>query len=180
MNFANQGKKSTQAVARLIEKSGAPIDYLRLAKLIYLADRQSIVSRGVPIVGGHYFSMRKGPTIGEIMDFVHQRSAPQWKETISPRYGNEIRLHAKPTYGALSRAELNILDSVVHTHMERTTEELVEWCHQNCPEYQQVSKNKRKPIQVESILKSAKKTARQIQKVIEEACEIEEMDQMLA
>lgn len=180
MNFPNQGKKATQAVARLIEKSGAPIDYLRLSKLVYLADRESILRRGVPIVGGHYFSMRKGPTIGEVMDFVNRRNAPQWKEMISPRFVNEIRLLGKAEYGALSQSELNILDSVVAQHSQSTTEELVEWCHQNCPEYEQVPPGKRKPIEVESILKGAKKGKRQIQKILQEAAEIEEMDELLA
>jgi uncharacterized phage-associated protein len=180
VNFPNQAKKATQAVARLIEKSGAPIDYLRLSKLVYLADRQSILDRGLPIVGGHYFSMSKGPTISEVMDFVNQRNAPQWKEMISPLYGHEIRIKGKPTYGALSQSELNILDSVVTQHAQSTTEELVDWCHQNCPEYEEVPRGKRKPIHVESILKGAKKGTKQIQKILQEAAEIEEMDKLLA
>jgi hypothetical protein len=180
VNFPNHAQKSTQAVARIIEKSGAPIDYLRLSKLIYLADRQSIIDRGIPIVGGHYFSMRKGPTIGEVMNFVNQRNAPRWKDTISPRFGNEVRLNSKPVYVALSRSELDILDAVVSAHVQRTTDELVEWCHENCPEYELVAGTARKPILVESILKGAKKGARRIQKVLEEAAELEAMDKLLA
>jgi len=38
VNFENDGKKATQAVAHLIQKTGHPVDYLRLSKLIYLAD----------------------------------------------------------------------------------------------------------------------------------------------
>ena len=180
MNFPNHGKKSAQAVARLIEKSGAPVDYLRLSKLIYLADRKSIIVRGVPIVGGHYFSMRKGPTISEVMDFVNRQNEPEWKQMISPRFGNEIRLTAKPVYGALSQSELSILDSVVAEHAQRTTDELVQWFHAHCRESEQVTGNARKPIAVESILKAAKKRASQIQKLVSEAKEIEELDRLLA
>jgi uncharacterized phage-associated protein len=180
VHFKNQAKKATQAVARLIKQSGAPIDYLRLSKLVYLADRQSIITRGIPIVGGHYFSMWKGPTIGEVMDFVNQRNAPQWKEMISVRFGNEIRLRGTPCFEALSQSELNILDLVVSEHAERTTDELVDWCHANCPEYEQVAKGKRKPIELESILKAAKKGTKQIQKVLQEAVELQEMDKLLA
>ena len=46
MNFPVNGEKAVQAAARLIEQSGHPIDYLRLCKLAYLADRRSILVRG--------------------------------------------------------------------------------------------------------------------------------------
>jgi hypothetical protein len=180
VNFQNQGKKSTQAVARLIETSGGPIDYLRIVKLIYLADRTSIITRGVPIAGGQYNSMEKGPTISEIMHFVGDRSAPDWKRTISPRHGNELRLLSTPDYGALSTSELEILDKTVQCHLGKTTEELVEWCHKHCPEYQSVARGQKRPIAVESILKAARKTAKQIQKIVKEATEVAEMDKLLA
>lgn len=180
MNFPIQGKKATQAVARLIEKSGGPIDYLRLAKLVYLADRESIHARGIPIVGGHYFSMNKGPTIGEIMNFVGSRNAPGWKTTISPRFGNEIRLQGKPTYEALSESEVSILDATVQSHSMRTTDELVEWCHKNCPEYEEVPVRSRKTITVESILKAAGKSPKKIQALIQEAQSLAKLDEMLA
>jgi uncharacterized phage-associated protein len=179
MNFKNEPRKTTQAVARLIAKSGGPIDYLRLAKLIYLADRQSILSRGVPIVGGLYYSMSKGPAIGELINLVNQRHYPEWAATISPRFGNEIRLEAVPAFDALSESELTILDLVIAQHAHRTTLELVQWCHENCPEYEEVPPNGRKPIRVEAILKGAKKSARCIQTVLDNAREVEEMDALL-
>jgi uncharacterized phage-associated protein len=179
VNFQNHGKKATQAVARLIQKSGTPIDYLRLSKLVYLSDRRSIIERGIPIVGGQYYSMRKGPVISEVMNFVNRRNAPGWKEIISPRFGNEVRLLGSPDYGALSESELSILDSVVAGHRQRTTEELVDWCHQHCPEYEEI-KTGRRPITVESILKGVKRGAKQIQKVVESGIEIDELDKLLA
>jgi uncharacterized phage-associated protein len=180
VNFPNHGKKATQAVARLIEKSGGPIDYLRVSKLIYLADRASIIKRGVPIVGGQYFSMRQGPVISEVMNFVNRQNAPGWKSTISARYGHELRLLCPPSSGALSESELAILDCVVAEHSKRTTEELVQWCHENCPEYERVTGSSRRPIAVESILKAVGKTQRQIKKLVDEALDVQELDRMLA
>ena len=124
--------------------------------------------------------MEKGPTISEIMTFVGTRRAPDWKETISPRHGNEVRLLAMPDYGTLSESELEILDKTVRCHLGKTTDELVEWCHENCPEYQKVSRGQRRAITVESILRAARKTAKQIQKLLREAKEVEEMDELLA
>jgi uncharacterized phage-associated protein len=180
VNFPVQGKKATQAVARLIERSGTPIDYLRVIKLVYLADRESVIQRGLPIVGGHYYSMRKGPVISEVMNFVTEQNAPDWKDVISPRYGNEIRLQRHPDFGALSQAEMEILDEVVRAHSSRTTEELVEWCHQNCTEYEKVESRDRKPITVESILRAIGKPASLIRRVVKEAEHLAEMDRLLA
>lgn len=180
MNFPINGKKATQATARLIDQSGGgPIDYLRLVKLIYLSDRESILKRGVPIVGGHYFSMRKGPTIGEVMDFVNQRNAEQWADTISPLFGHEIRLQDCPSFESLSKSEMEILDRTVAHHAHRTTDELVQWCHENCKEYENVPPHRRKPIQVEAILRAGGKSSRAIQKVLSDARELEAMDAIL-
>lgn len=179
VNFPTVERKATDAVARLIEKCGGEADYLRISKLIYLADRKSILTRGIPIVGGHYFSMRKGPVIGEVMDFVKCRNAPRWKSTISPRKGNTLNLIAKPQYDSLTESELNILDSVVSEHLTRTTDELVGWCHQNCPEYEHVFFS-RKPIELESILRNEGKSAEQIQRISERAKELVELNEILA
>jgi len=180
MNFPANGKKATDAVARIVRQSGGAVDYLRVVKLIYLADRKSILKRGIPIVGGHCFSMRKGPVNGDVMDFVNQRNAPGWKKIISPRKGNALSVISNPDYDSLSESELQMLDEVVLEHSTRTTDELVEWCHRNCEEYEQVGASERKPISVESILQAEGKTKARIARVVNEAESLAKLDQLLA
>jgi hypothetical protein len=124
--------------------------------------------------------MGKGPVNSAVMNFVHRQNAPRWKETISLRSGNEIRLGGIPDFGALSKSELDILDGVVAEHLQRTTDEWVVWCHEHCPEYEQVKAGQRKPITVESLLEGAYKGKKRIQKVIALAIEIDELDKRLA
>lgn len=178
MYFPTNERKVTDAVARLIEKSGADVDYLRVMKLVYLSDRAAIAKRGSPIVGGHYYSMRKGPTVGEVMDCVHHRSAPRWKEFISARKGNALNLLARPSYSSLSAPEIEILDAVVAEHFSRSTDDLVVWCHENCPEYVEVFWG-RKPIEIESILRAEKKSPGHIEKIAARAKELEELHAIL-
>lgn len=180
MDFPANGKKATDAVARIIRQSGQSVDYLRVVKLIYLADRKSLSKRGIPIVGGRCYSMRKGPVNGDVMDFVNRRNAPGWKETISPRKGNALSVIAEPDYDSLSESELQMLDEVVHEHLARTTEELVEWCHENCEEYEKVGAISRKPISVESILRAEGKTKARIARVVKEGAALAKLDQLLA
>lgn len=180
MNFPINGKKATQAVARLIQKSGGKADYLRISKLIYLADRDSIIRRGVPIVGGRYYSMRKGPTIGAVMSFVCQRNAHGWKETISERRGHTLQLLVEePNLNTLSESEIEMLDSVVLEHQHQNIDELVKWCHQYCAEYEHVFWG-RKDIAVESVLRAGGKTADKISRTLKEANAIQALDALLA
>jgi uncharacterized phage-associated protein len=179
VNFPANDRKATDAVARLIEKSGADVDYLRISKLIYLADRKSIVLRGAPIVGGKYYSMRKGPVISEVMNFVKRRDAPGWKQIISPLHGHALNLLQKPQYESLTRAEIEILDAVVLEHFNRSTDDLVDWCHSNCPEYEEVHFLRRKPINITSILKSEGKSEAQIDKIATRAEELSEFQELL-
>jgi uncharacterized phage-associated protein len=179
MNFPVNDRKTTDAVARLLEKSGGQADYLRVIKLAYLADRDSIIRRGVPIFGGHYYSMRLGPTVGEVMNFVSQRNAPGWTEHIAPRKGHKLTLTSPPAYESLSQAELDILDGVVEEHASRSTNDLVKWSHKYCAEYEYVFWG-RKDIKVESILRAGGKTADTIHRVVKEAEEFAELDAALA
>jgi uncharacterized phage-associated protein len=178
MQFRANAEKATDAVARLIQKSGKNADYLRLVKLIYLADRKSILERGMPIVGGKFYSMRKGPANGDIMDFVKCRNAPRWKELIAPLSGHSLSILSEPDCGSLSESEIQILDSVVDQHSDKTTEELVQWCHKNCPEYKHVMWG-RKEIGVEAILSAEGKSAESIARIVSEGMALAELDHLL-
>jgi len=180
MNFPVNPQKATEAYCRLLEQEGGRADHLRLAKLIYVADRKSLIERGIPIVGGTYYSMAKGPMISETTNFALRQNAPGWKEHISVRYGNEIKLLKPTKISSLSDSEIQILDSVVEDHRERTTEELVEWCHKNCPEYKEVAPHKRLPISVEKLLAAGKKSERQIAAVVNRASADLELTSLLA
>lgn len=180
MHFPVNDKKATDAVSRLLNQSGGEAEYLRVIKLVYLADRDSIVRRGVPIVGGRYFSMRCGPTVGEVMNFA-KRTLPAdgWPEHISPMYGYTLKLTAPSSYGSLSQSEIDILDGIVEEHASRSTTDLVKWCHQYCPEYERVYWG-RKNIEVESILRAGGKTADKIHRVVSEAAERADLVSLLA
>jgi len=124
--------------------------------------------------------MRKGPTISEVMNFVNRRDAVKWKGLISARKGNALNLLTKTDYGSLSDPEIEILDAVVAEHFSRSTEDLVQWCHRNCPEYKDVPSGGRKPIEVEDIMAAGKKSKEQIKKIVARAEELQEFDELLA
>jgi uncharacterized phage-associated protein len=181
VNFPINPRKATEAYVQLLEEEGGRADHLRLAKLIYLADRESILRRGIPIVGGRYYSLQKGPMISEMTNFANRQNAPGWKEHVSPRYGNEIKV-LKPLQEIklLSEAEIQILSSVVNEHRKKTTEELTQWCHEHCPEYENVLWGTRRPISVESLLAAEKNSQEKIDKIIAQAKADLEMEDLIA
>jgi uncharacterized phage-associated protein len=166
-------------VARILQRSGGKTSYLRLVKLVYLADRESIVKRGIPIAGGSYFLMRKGPVIGEIMNFAKQRNAPNWRETISVRRGHEIALKTIPTFHLLSPRELQIVDEVVAQHAHQDVDELVQWCHDNCPEVENVTAGRRE-ISIEQILSAERLSPDRIQTTVKDLESLEGLTSLFA
>jgi len=158
MNFPLNHAKVVHAVARIIERSGGVTTLLRIAKIAYLVDRISIQTRGIPIIGGQYFSMKKGPMTSEVSDLINGKLQVEgWRQFISRRSGDEVRVVAQSDFDPLSTSDLEIIDSVVEEHRTRTTLELVDWCHKNCPEYRHVEAGKREEISIARIVRASGK-----------------------
>ena len=73
------------------------MNIMKLVKLVYLLDRLSIQRRGLPVVGGAYFSMRNGPVTSEMLDLVNAGSLwgvaqCDWERFISDRQNHEVSL----------------------------------------------------------------------------------------
>jgi hypothetical protein len=61
IHFSFDEQKATAAAGVLLKKCpGRRMKYIRLLKLLYIADRESLRNRGRPIVGDRYISMKKG------------------------------------------------------------------------------------------------------------------------
>jgi hypothetical protein len=61
MNFRFHIGKATEAACLFLERGGGQMNIMKLVKLLYLLDRLSLDRRGIPVCGGDYLSMRKGP-----------------------------------------------------------------------------------------------------------------------
>ena len=60
--------KATQAAARLLRNRGGRMSYMKLIKLLYLADREALSRWGRPITTDKYVSMDKGPVLSRVLD----------------------------------------------------------------------------------------------------------------
>ena len=137
MRFRFNERKAAQAAAHLLQLRGGPMHYLKLIKLLYLADRRVLAERGRLITGDRLVSMDRGPVLSRVLDLIteDQPAASPWREYISAPSSFEVALmQADPDLDELSRYELRILDAIFEEfgHMNRwnlvgLTHELPEW-----------------------------------------------------
>jgi uncharacterized phage-associated protein len=119
MLFFNEAK-ATQAAARLLNLRGGTMSYVKLVKLLYLADREALIRWGRPITTDRFVSLDIGPVVSRIYDLIRDEPAPNsfgiWRKFISDPLGYEVHLLGDPGSGELSRPELELIDEVFAQH----------------------------------------------------------------
>ena len=177
MNFRFNIHKATEASLQFIARSGGCINVMKLIKLIYLLDRLSIQRRGVPVVGGVYFSMRNGPVTGELLDLVNAgelagESDSRWDELISDRKDHEsaMRPSVQPEREYLSDFEITLIDEINAEHGEKDQWQLRDWCHERCGEWTPLQ-NGRERISVRELAVNVGRNPEDAARIVDEAAE---------
>jgi uncharacterized phage-associated protein len=163
--------KATEAGARLIEWRGGKMSYMKLIKLLYLADREALLRWGRPITTDRYVSMDHGPVVSNIYEIVRAEPQPgrgsYWRRFVSAPDGNyDVSLLASPDASELSQAEESLLREVFASHGGETRWQLVDFCH-TLPEWQD-PEGSAFPIEYRDILQAAGKTKSEIAAVEQE------------
>ena len=96
IKFPFDERKAKSAASVLLQQEGGRMPYIRLIKLLYLADRESIDRRGRPIVGGRYVSMKYGPVLSEVLDLV-RTGGLEWSEAVE-KENHDVLLRAVQTW----------------------------------------------------------------------------------
>ena len=115
MRWIYREDRASQAAARLIEAAGGRISYLKLLKLLYLADRRGLAEFGRPITFDHYVSMPHGPVLSRTCDLIRGEPEPgstsYWRQLIGT-VGYDVTLLGKAPNDQLSPAEEALLDDI--------------------------------------------------------------------
>jgi uncharacterized phage-associated protein len=140
MSFPLRVNKTVQAIGVLFRADRVKrMNYMRLLKLLYIADRDSLNETGRPIVGGAVVAMERGPVLLEVFDLIRgqHREMPLWAEYFQKdRY--DLQLIKEPDVGKLSRFEIAKLQEIAKRHEEddewalsRLTHTFAEWQKNN-------------------------------------------------
>ena len=132
--------KATQAACILIGKEGGRINYMKLLKLMYVADRKALLERGRPITFDEYYSLDRGPILSRTMNLIVEGAPPGcdsfWERHISRHEQFEVELQEDHCPSDdLSEAEI---ETLTHTYSELghlDQWQLVDWCHENLAEW---------------------------------------------
>lgn len=132
-------RKAAHVAAFFALRASGHINIVKLMKLMYLADRESISQRDMPITGDDFASMKLGPILENTYDLAKGAAhREEWAEFIAPREGHDLSL-ARPVdlelLDELSRSEVSILEAIWAKFKDMDQWELAEWAHEFCPEW---------------------------------------------
>ena len=172
--------KATQAAARLLRNRGGRMSYMKLIKLLYLADREALSRWGRPITTDSYVSMKHGPVLSEVLNLITDPVNDQtfWAQHISEPEHFAVSLKADPAGDLLSEAEDELLDETFKQfgHLNRWA--LVELVHK-LPEWKDPD-GSAYPIMFSEILAAQKKTPDEIRTIENELQALGEVQYYLA
>jgi uncharacterized phage-associated protein len=136
MEFRFDFDKSLQAAAYLLHLEEGRMPYIRLLKLLYIAERELLAHKASPLTGDIYKAMEHGPVLSQILDLIKGKGSKsiEW-ETFIKRDGYAIKLVREPGRGRLSGEVIDKLTEVSERYRERDHWELRDLTHE-FPEWQ--------------------------------------------
>ncbi len=166
IQFPFNERKALAAATYLLGRNGGTMNYMRLLKLLYFADRMSFQEYGRPITGDRYVAMKKGPVLSMVYDRI---KAGEWGGLIRT-HGYDVNLVDGEFTDPLSEAEISILDEVTRTFRTLDHWNLSDLSH-DLPEWKETPNKTNGDIPVESILRTLGKKSVDIREIREEARE---------
>ncbi len=175
LSFVFNERKAAQAAAYLVQLNAGQMNVLSLIKILYLADRKSLILRGRPITGDRMVSMPHGPVLSRIYDEIKWGAqeggrAQPWYEYLTERQSHDVSLQmALPTTDELSDFERGILEETHRSYGHLSPWDLRRITHE-LPEYQD-PQGSSLPINPEIILREAGWSEPDIQEAVMSATE---------
>jgi uncharacterized phage-associated protein len=136
--------KAAQAAAILLKLEGGQMSRLRLLKLLYIADRESMAETARPITGDDVVAMDHGPVLSQTYKLIGRKAGNEnevWDRYIGQKGDRDHVLISDPGDGRLSEFEIAKLRAVSHMRRGMTdyaiadeTHKFPEWIKNQPPE----------------------------------------------
>lgn len=175
--------KTTQDAALFLKLNDGKLNYMKLIKLMYLADREALSRWERPLTGDSYFSMKNGPILSNVLDWISSGKPPgeelYWTRHISNPTEYNVSLKKDPGESELSKREIDLIKEIDEKYKEFNQWEMVDICHKILPEWENPGATSI-PIKIEDILKTTGKTDREIFLIEEDIANLEYRDFLLS
>ncbi|WP_235203000.1 Panacea domain-containing protein [Pseudomonas syringae] len=138
MIFSEQ--KVAQMAAYFLQRRGGRMAYIKLMKLLYLADRESMDRYSAPMSHDSHVSMAQGPVLSATLNLITgQIESPAWRSWVTSEAKFEVSLSRElkdlELLDELSNADLEIMDHVWEQFGKMKRWELVDYTHDHLPEW---------------------------------------------
>lgn len=131
----------------MLHRAGGRLPLLKLMKLMYLAERESLRVYGEPICGDKPVSMPHGPVLSKTYDLMNGCGSQEdrgWNAWIEDRSGYDLALRDPSMIRTpekdlleLSDGDIEVLDAIWQKYGHMSKYELVEYTHSDaCPEWE--------------------------------------------
>jgi uncharacterized phage-associated protein len=129
-------QKTIQAVAFLLRRErGRRMNYMRLLKILYLAEREILKESSMPLTGSRVIAMQRGPVLEDVLDLIRGThiAVQEWSAFIQTDHFH-LEMIADPGIGLLSKFVSCKLEEIAKKYedcdewaMVEVTHELPEW-----------------------------------------------------
>ena len=177
MRFRFNDEKTAQAAAYLLRLHGKPMPYLTLIKLLYLADRSMLLTTGQPITGDRLFSMRHGPVLSRVYEFISDGpdDSSAWFKYVDAPSNYCVRAKGEAPTGEMSKFEMRLLEELHAKYGEMDRWALVKLLHDILPEWNDPGETS-KQIYPEDILRAESRSEDEIRRINDDSKEAWLMD----
>lgn len=131
VNFQFRPEKAIQSVGVLLNATSmGSMEFIRLLKLLYIAERRQLEKYGAPLVGGKLTAMKNGPLHSVVYDLIKGQStlSASWNRYFQTNHHN-IEKVDDPGVRDLSRAEVQLLRAISAEFEDMDSWDLVEHTH---------------------------------------------------
>ena len=175
-------RKATHLAAYLLQKTHNQTLYiLKLVKLLYIVDRESLIQLGHPVTYDNFVSMPHGPVPSNTLDLINGMVLDKsgiWNAMISDKSDHMVSIvDCEVSYDSLSEAEMEIADQVFDKYGRMPRFDLVEITH-TFSEWQDPHGSS-KAFDYKDILKAGGLPEAQITAIIEELAEQDAINKIL-
>jgi hypothetical protein len=178
-------EKMMQAVAYLLKKYDHRLNYTKLIKLLYLADKAALRECNLTITGDTYVCMKNGPVLSGLYDLIKgkfgdREAQCQWKSKFSTDGNDLVALVDRMPEGKLSAFEKGTLDKINNQFYSVPYGNMIEYVHNkaNCPEWKDPGHSSAR-LEMKDLLASIGRSPEEIDWILSENEAFEAEDRIL-
>ena len=179
-------EKLIQLTYYLLKKYDNRLNYTKLIKLLYLADREAFKETGLSLTGDVYYSLDNGPVLSGLLDLIHGKYTNKEAQNLwDARFARDsydlITVVDRIPLSKLSDFDREVLDKVDNQFHNKDYSSLISYLHnkENCPEWKNPN-GSRLPIRIEDILANIGKAQDEIDFIMQENNLYEEEEKVFA